>query len=129
CETNPPATNYVLVYRGTIGTSNSKALDPVDDSIAIATAHFLPPADPPPRALAVYENTFRVPDYANPPFLANRLPYPRPHNIVLPAICNYDPNCGALGSLLPECDLPDPVPPHNSYALKSPLETVDLSSR
>jgi len=44
-------TNYVLLFQGTIGVSNSAALDPVDAGRAIAVVAFktpLPPPSPPP---------------------------------------------------------------------------------
>jgi hypothetical protein len=45
------ATRYTLVYQGTIGTTGSAALDPVDDGIAIATKAFT--ITPPQCVLAV----------------------------------------------------------------------------
>ncbi|MDB6110874.1 MAG: hypothetical protein JWR69_2624, partial [Pedosphaera sp.] len=50
---NPPtnAVGYILVYQGTIGTTNGLALDPVDDRIAIAAAKIMVPPDPRPKTV------------------------------------------------------------------------------
>jgi hypothetical protein len=62
--TPPPSytpTNYVLVYKGTIGAdANHQALDPVDAGIAIASANFQPEWQ-----FLMWENTTLVPDWNN----------------------------------------------------------------
>lgn len=120
CEPCPAPTTYMLVYRGTIGVDNTgKALDPVDDQIAIAAASF----PPPPRDSAgflAYANTTQVPDYANPS--GTIAPYSRP-NGTLVISCSSPDQCGALGSGLPECGVPNPIP-QNTYAPKTPAEYV-----
>lgn len=47
------ATQYILVYQGTVGTSGGSASDPVDDGIAIAATEIPPCADPPAHIMSV----------------------------------------------------------------------------
>ena len=126
CDPGPQAANYMLVYRGTIGTNETgHALDPVDDGIAIAAVHFAPPPNPPGLVYPVYNNTTTVPNYAGGPPIA---PYPRPNDgngtDFLPD-CANPPACGPPNPL---CDIPNPVPA-NTYAQPSPPSTVDFSNR